>query len=138
MWHGTFETSTDVEAVKLFDALADINNWKTWDDGLEYTTIAVSPQAGADFVLKPKGGPKTRMSIERFSRPAIFSDVAHLPLGKMRTTHEFSTVGGRTIIRLTVDVWGVLGFLWRRVIAQKQIETAPQQTEAFIAYTRTR
>ena len=138
MWRATFETTTDVEAPKLFDALADINNWKAWDDGLEYTAIATAPQAGADFVLKPKGGPKTRMTIERLSRPNLFSDIAHLPLAKMRTTHEFLTFNGRTSIRLTVEVWGILGFLWQRVIGQNQIKTAPQQTQSFIAYARNR
>jgi hypothetical protein len=63
-------------------------------------------------------------------------DTAHLLGAKMRTTHEYLPQGGQTRIRLGIEVWGPLGFLWRKVVGEKQIKEAPAQVAAFIEYAR--
>ena len=54
----------------------------------------------------------------------------------MRTTHEYVQRGSDTEIRFVVEVWGVLGFVWRRVVAENQVKEAPVQIAAFIRYAR--
>ena len=137
MWQGQYETTTDVPARVLFKAIADVNNWNKWDSEIEFTKLEQHPNKGATFVLKPKGGPKVSMSIEEFVPDTRFVDISHLPLGKMRTIHEFNTVNDKTTIKIQVQVWGPLGFLWRRVVAEKQVKGAAVQTASFINYART-
>jgi uncharacterized protein YndB with AHSA1/START domain len=137
MWQGHYETTTDVPAETLFRAIADVNRWNQWDAGLELTAIDGAPTEGATFVLKPKGGPKVRMSIEELRPPVRLTDVAHLALAKMRTTHEFLQAGGQTTVRVTVKVSGPLSFFWRKVVAEKQITEAAAQTASLIHYART-
>ena len=65
-------------------------------------------------------------------------DLAHLPLAKIRTSHEFLQADGQTTVRFSIQVWGVLGFFWRKVVGEKQLQDAPAQTASFIAYARAR
>ncbi|MDR1988752.1 MAG: hypothetical protein LBQ09_00805 [Acidobacteriaceae bacterium] len=75
------------------------------------------------------------MSIDEI-KPYQFVDISHLPLAKMRTSHEFLPGNNQTTIRFTVEVWGLLGFFWRRVVAQNQLKGAATQTASFISYAR--
>lgn len=135
MWHGEYRTETDVSAQRLFDTILDINHWPSWDAGLEATRLTAPVAAGASFTLKPKGGPTVKMTVDTV-KPFLFVDTAHLFLAKMRTTHEYTDRGAETAIRFTVEVWGPLGFFWRRVVGENQIREAPAQMSSFIEYAR--
>jgi Polyketide cyclase / dehydrase and lipid transport len=136
MWKAQYEMVTDVPAEALYRAIADVNSWSKWDAGLEYTRLDGEAKPGAAFVLKPKGGPKVKMSIDEI-QPHRLVDTAHLLGAKMRTTHEFLQTGGHTTIRIGIEVSGPLGLLWRKVVGENQIREAPAQLAAFIRYART-
>lgn len=135
MWQAKYETTTDVPAEKLFRAISDINNWGKWDDGLESTKLEGIAREGAEFTLKPKGGPNVKLTIDEI-RPYRLVDTAHLFLAKMRTSHEYVQSGGQTIIHFQVEVWGLMGFFWRKVVGENQIKDAAAQTQALINYAR--
>ena len=135
MWQGQYETTTDVPAEKLFHAITDINNWNKWDDGLELTKLEGVAKKGATFILKPKGGPNVKMTIDEI-QPYRLVDTAHLFLAKMRTSHEYVQSGNQTTIRFIVEVWGPLGFFWRKVVGENQIREAAIQTAALVNYAR--
>lgn len=135
MWQAKYETTTDVPAEKLFRAISDINNWSKWDDGLESTKLEGIAREGAEFTLKPKGGPNVKLTIDEI-RPYRLVDTAHLFLAKMRTSHEYVQSGGQTTIRFQVEVWGLMGFFWRKVVGENQIKEAAAQTQALINYSR--
>ena len=126
MWKGEYRTVTDVPAQKLCDAIADVNNWNKWDEALEFARLDGPAGAGAKFLLKPKGGPNVKTTIDEM-RPFRFVDTAHLLGARMRTTHEYVQRGSDTEIRFVVEVWGVLGFVWRRVVAENQVKEAPRK-----------
>jgi len=136
MWKAQFETITDIPCEKLFAAISDINNWSKWDEGLEITRIEGVAMAGAPFILKPKGGPNVRMTIDEIC-PYRLVDTAHLFLAKMRTTHDYVRSGNQTKILFAIEIWGLLGFFWRKAVGEDQIKGAVAQTEALIAYART-
>lgn len=136
MWQAQYETTTDVPVEKLFQAITDINSWSKWDNGLEFTKLEGTAIKGATFILKPKGGPNVKMTIDEI-QPYRLVDTAHLFLAKMRTTHEYVQSGNQTTIRFAIEVWGLLGFFWRKVIGENQIKEAATQTAAFASYART-
>ncbi len=136
MWQSQYETTTDVPAEKLFHAIADINNWNKWDKGLEFIKLEGAVKQGATFTLKPKGGPNVKMTLDEI-KPYRLVDTAHLFLAKMRTSHEYVQSGNQTTIRFTIEVWGLLGFLWRKVVGENQIKEAAAQTAALVSYART-
>jgi hypothetical protein len=135
MWRSQYETTTDVSAEKLFRAISDINNWNKWDEGLELTKLDGVAKQGSPFILKPKGGPEVKMTLDEL-QPYRLVDTAHLFLAKMRTSHEYVQSGGQTTIRFTVEVWGLLGYFWRKVIGENQIKEAATQMDAFVSYVR--
>jgi hypothetical protein len=70
-------------------------------------------------------------------QPHRLVDTAHLFLAKMRTSHQYIQSGNQTTIRFTVEVWGLLGFFWRKVVGENQIREAATQTAALVSYART-
>lgn len=135
MWKAQYEMFSDVPAQALFDAITDIDNWNAWDAGLEYTRLQSEMAPGATFILKPKGGPRVRMTIDDV-RPYRLVDTAHLIGAKLRTTHEYVPTDAGTTIHFELELWGPLGFLWRKILGESQIREAPVQLAAFIAHAR--
>ncbi len=135
MWKAQYETTTDVPAEQLYKAITDINSWSKWDDGLEFAKLEGAAKQGAPFLLKPKGGPNVKMTIDEI-QPYRLVDTAHLFLAKMRTSHEYVSSSNHTIVRCGIEVWGPLGFFWRKVVGENQIKGAAAQTAALISYAR--
>ena len=133
------ETRVSTPPETLFHAITDISHWPTWDPDLESTEHDGTLAPGTRFTLTPRGGPKVSLSIEAAEGPSRFSDLAHLPLATMRTVHEFLPAPeGGTRIRVTLEVFGPLGFLWDRLVARKQAAGAEAQTRAFVRYAEQR
>ena len=135
MWQANFQTTTDVPAENLYRAITDFNAWNKWDQGIEHTQLIGEAKVGSKFILKPKGGPAVKITIEKMW-PYEVIDVAHLPLAKMRTVHKYARVGDITHIHMDVQIWGLLGFVWRKIIGEGQIKDAALQTQALIDYAR--
>jgi hypothetical protein len=133
----SYSTTTPVPPNALYEAIADIASWPTWDPDIEMTEAAGAIAAGQAFVLKPRGGPKVRMTIAAADRPTCFVDLAHLPLAQMRTTHLFEPADGATRVTVRIEVRGLLGFLWDRIVARKQSAGSAEQTRRFIAHAAT-
>jgi hypothetical protein len=106
--------------------IADISNWSAWDEDIEFTQITGLPQSGSDFVLKPKGAPAVKLT----------TDVTQFSLAQMQTVHEFIDTAAGTEIQITIQVRGVLGFLWKRIVTQKQVDGLPEQTQRSIQCAR--
>jgi hypothetical protein len=138
----SYETDTAVSAEKLFRAKTDIAHWPDWDSELETTSFDAPLRAGSPFMLKPKGGPKVAMRIEEVEEPRRFVDLAFLPLAKMRTSTEFlpcaAGTGSGTRIRVVIEVFGPLAFLWDRIVARKLAADCEHQTKAFVAAAEAR
>ncbi len=137
MWQKSFSLTTkEVTKEKIWSVLTDINNWNTWDKDIEWTKLEGEAKLGANFFLKPKGGPKTKLTISIFDKPNVFADISHLPLAKMHTIHTFSDTPVGVKIEVTIKVIGLLTFLWSKVIAQKQIDGGLLQTNQLIEKAR--
>lgn len=133
MWKGIATIITQKATInQLWNTLTDIQNWNTWDHDIAWTSIKGPVKQGAEFYLKPKDGPKTKLHVSEYTAPNVFSDVAHLPLAKMRTTHRFTQTEQGVKIDIEVEVTGLLSFVWSRIIAQNQIKGAEQQTQNLI------
>ena len=73
-----------------------------------------------------------RPAVARVALEIISVDA--LGLGRPSDAHEFRAEPGGTRIRVTVEVWGPLAFLWDRVVARKIAQEAGAQTEAFVRF----
>src|SRR5215218_9486477 len=124
------ETLVPTPVTALYRALTDIARWPQWDPELAATEAPASLSRGAPFSLTPRGGPRVRMVVEEASAPGAFTDVAHLPLARMRTRHELLACAEGTRVRVVIEVSGPLAFLWDRVVARKQAQGCEANTHA--------
>ena len=139
MWQRTFSTITkNTSANALWDVMADVNNWPSWGDDLEWTRLDGPAAVGKDFHLKPKGGPKTRITITRCERPGAFTDRSHLLLCKMTFVHTFTETPEGTRVDMELSMNGPLTFLWKKVIGEKQAADFPAHVEALVAAANSR
>ena len=138
MWLKSFSVTTNKASIEqIWEVLTNINQWNTWDNDIEWIKLDGEAKLGADFLLKPKGGPETKLTISTFNKPNNFSDIAHLPFAKMETIHNLSNTSEGVKIEVIIKVTGFLSFLWSRVIAQKQIDGGVQQTNLLIEKAKT-
>ena len=134
----THDVLLDIDRERAYRVLADIRRWPEWDDGI--AAIAYDgevTQADARFTLTPKGGPAVAMLVEAAEAPALFVDLAKLPLARMRSRHELRPApDGRTLLRHVIETTGPLGWLWDRLVARKIAADLPQQAERMAAYAK--
>ncbi|MBS1505583.1 MAG: polyketide cyclase [Bacteroidetes bacterium] len=116
--------ATKEQMWKLF---ANVNEWHTWDEGIEYAKMEGEFEKGNHFFLKPKGGPKVKIELVETVKNKKFVDLTRFPLAKMWGDHVFEETPEGLKITTTMKVQGPLGFLWRRIVAQGIVDGLPTE-----------
>lgn len=130
MWTKSHSIVTkDVTKEQVWKLFADVNNWHTWDNGIEYAKIDGSFEKGNSFKLKPKGGPEVKVTLLETEKNKRFLDVTHFPLAKMYDNHTFEETLDGLKITNTISVKGLLGFLWVKIVAQKIANALPSDMQ---------
>ncbi len=133
MWTRTYSkvtrTVTKEQVWKLF---ADVNNWHTWDAGIEYARMEGRFEKGNHFLLRPKGGPDVKIALIETEENRKFTDLTRFPLAKMYGQHVFEETPDGLKMTTTMTVTGLLGFLWVKLVANKIANALPSDMEAQI------
>jgi len=114
---------------QLWKLFANVNQWSTWDEGVEYAKMDGRFEKGNFFVLKPKGGPKVKIQLIEAIENKGFTDLTRFPLAKMYGEHIFEDTTEGVKITTTMKVEGPLGFLWRKLVAQNIANALPAEME---------
>lgn len=131
MWEVTHARRyADVSREDVFALWADVNHWHEWDRDIEYARLAGPFRAGANFELKPRGGPRVRLTFVRVEPPAGYTDLLRFPFARMYGIHDVEELPGGITLRITIRLEGPLAWLWRRLVAQKIADEAPAQMDA--------
>jgi len=130
MWSQS-HTLVTKEATKeqMWKLFADVNNWHTWDNGIEYAKLDGEFKKGNHFLLKPKKGPKIKIELYETIPNRKFVDLTHFPLAKMYGEHTFEDTPEGLKLTVTMKVSGVLGFLWKKIVAQDIINHLPEEMQ---------
>jgi hypothetical protein len=128
MWTKTHSiTTTEATKEQMWKLFADVNNWHTWDSGIEFATMEGKFEKGNHFILKPKGGPKVKIALVETIENKKFVDCTSFPLAKMYGEHTFEETKEGLKITTTMKVEGALGFLWRKLVAQGIVDGLPKE-----------
>jgi hypothetical protein len=111
---------------KLF---ADVNNWHTWDNGVEFAHLEGQFEKGNYFMFQPTGGPKLKIEIAEATANKSFTDLTKFPLAKMYGEHTFEETASGLKLTTTMKVQGLLGFVWRKIVAQKIVDDLPEDMQ---------
>ena len=133
MWTKSHSIVTEeVTKEQMWKLFADVNNWHTWDEGIEFAKMEGEFEKGNFFTLRPKGGPNVKVELLETVENKSFLDVTKFPLAKMFDNHTFEETPQGLKITNTISVTGVLGFLWRKIVAQKIVDSLPNDMQTQI------
>jgi len=126
MWTKSHSIVTnDVTKEQMWKLFANVNEWHTWDEGIEYAKIEGKFEKGNHFLLRPKGGPNVKVELLETVENKMFLDVTKFPLAKMYDEHLFEETPQGLKITNTITVKGILSFLWTKIVAQKIADALP-------------
>lgn len=130
MWTRSHSIVTkEVTKEQMWKLFADVNNWHTWDQGIEFAKMEGKFEKGNFFTLRPKGGPNVKVELLETVENKSFLDVTKFPLAKMFDNHTFEETAQGLKITNTISVTGILGFLWRKIVAQKIVDGLPNDMQ---------
>ena len=130
MWTGTHSVvTTEVTKEQMWKMWSDVNKWTTWDKSLELANMEGKFEAGNFYNFQPKGGPKMKIKIHEAIENQSFTDLTTFPLAKMYGKHTFEQTPDGLRVTTTITVVGILGFLWRKIVAQKIVNDLPKDIE---------
>ncbi|WP_268846169.1 SRPBCC family protein [Flavobacterium aestivum] len=126
MWTKSHSIVTNkVTKQQMWNLFADVNNWHTWDTGIEFAKLEGKFEKGNHFMFQPKGGPKLKIGIVEAVENKKFTDFTKFPLAKMYGEHTFEDTSNGLKITTTMKVEGLLSFLWVKIVAQKIADALP-------------
>lgn len=126
MWIKSYSIVTkDVTKEQMWKLFSDVNNWHSWDSGIDFAKLEDKFEKGNFFTLKPKGGPKVKVKLLETFVNKSFLDVTKFPLAKMYDRHTFEETPNGLKITNTISVKGILSFLWIKLVAQNIVNALP-------------
>lgn len=126
MWTKSHSVVTkEVTKEQIWKLFADVNNWPAWDKGVEFAKLEGKFEKGNHFMFQPKGGPQLKIKIVEAIENQNFTDFIKFPLAKMYGEHLFEETADGLKMTTTMKVQGILGFLWRKIVAQKIVDALP-------------
>ncbi|MBA3956837.1 MAG: SRPBCC family protein [Parachlamydiaceae bacterium] len=126
----TVETRASPEAI--WEIWQDVTNWKTWDHGIEFSTIEGPFQTGTTGTLKPIGGPLVHTKLTLVEPKKRFVDEAQLTLARIIVSHFLTESEGKTHVTHQIEMTGPLAFFFAIVIGRNMKKNLPQEMAAMI------
>lgn len=126
MWSAEYTVVTDVSKESIWKVWADVENWKQWDEGLEWCRLEGEFKTGASYTLKPKGSSEVKSTIVNCEPLKKFSDVTKLPLAKLEFVHEMRDEKDGLHVTHRVMISGLLGFFFVQIIGKDTARDFPK------------
>jgi hypothetical protein len=127
MWIKSYSVVTkEVTKEQMWKLWSDVNSWTTWDKSLKLASLEGDFEAGNFYTFQPKGGPKMKIKIYEANENHRFTDLTSFLLAKMYGEHTFEETPEGLKVTTTMRVVGLLGFLWRILVAQKIVDDLPK------------
>lgn len=127
MWSKSYSIVTkEVTKEQMWTLFSDVNNWHTWDAGVEFAHLEGKFEKGNHFMFQPKGGPKLKLEILEAIENKKFTDLTKFPLARMYGEHTFEETPEGLKLTTTMKMEGLLGFIWRKIVAEKIVAALPE------------
>jgi hypothetical protein len=114
-----------VPPAKVYAIYADVHGWPTWDKELTEISVPGGLKNGSTGWLKPKGGPKSTVTISDVVEGQSFKVTCKLPLSQMVFTHLLTPTAGGTKVDNGLHFTGPLAFLFRLLIGGSVNKSMP-------------
>jgi hypothetical protein len=130
MWTQSHTIVTkEVTKEQIWKLFSDVNNWQTWDTGIEFAKMEGEFNKGNTFQLRPKGGPTVKIELFEIIENKKFVDLTRFPLAKMYGEHLFEETQEGLKITSGMTVTGILSFIWVKLVAKGIADALPVDME---------
>jgi hypothetical protein len=126
----TVETKASASAV--WSIWQDVQNWNTWDPGIEYATLNGPFEAGIKGTLKPKGGPLVQTCLTHVEPMKMFIDESKLPLARIIVIHTITESKGKRLVTHQIEMKGIFACLFAYLIGRNMKKNLPHEMMAMI------
>lgn len=121
-----------VKKESIWRLWSDVNNWPRWDKELEYCKMDSMFAEGNQFILKPIGGPKVKITLSEVRPNEKFTDYCKFLGATMFDAHELEETPDGLRITNTITVTGPLTFIWVNLVAKNVANSVPKQMDALV------
>lgn len=125
MWTAEYTLITDASREAIWKTWADVENWPTWDKGVEWCRMSGAFQTGTSYTLKPVGGGAVQARITACEPLTRFADVSDLPLARLEFVHELHERPDGVHLTHRINITGPLTFLFAQVIGKSTAKEFP-------------
>jgi hypothetical protein len=109
-------TTKEVSQDQIWKVISNVNQWSTWDAGVEFAELQGKFESNSSFLLRPKGGPKINIKLVEVKEKTYFKDMTTFPLAKMYGEHWYEETPQGLKLTVTMTISGVLSALWYRIV----------------------
>lgn len=131
-------TVKNIKPYQIWQVWSDVNSWHLWDTDIEFAYLDGPFVKGNTFYLKPKGGAKVAIEIIDAIPNKSFTDCTKFFLAKMYGTHRIEECTDGLTLTVSVKVTGLLGYVWRKLVAEQIAQGIPEQTQKLIKLAATK
>ena len=126
MWTTEYTLVTDASAKSVWNTWANVENWPSWDRGVQWCRLDGEFKVGTAYTLKPVGGPEAKAVITDCQPLKRFADSTALPLAKMDFVHELREEQDGLHVTHRVTISGPLSFFFAQVIGKDTARDLPE------------
>ncbi|MCL2682179.1 MAG: hypothetical protein FWE63_01680 [Bacteroidales bacterium] len=120
-----FSLETKASEAKIWQIFTDVENWKEWIDGIEYSTIDGDFEDGALVTIKNINKPKSSSPLKDVVVNKAFTLHCKMPMSKVDFIHEIVKDNDVVKIRLAVEAFGTLAFLIKAIFRKSVAKSLP-------------
>jgi hypothetical protein len=128
------EFSKEIKAseAKIWQIFTDVENWKEWIDGIEYSTIDGNFEDGALVTIKNINKPKSSSPLKDVVVNKSFILQAKMPLSKVDFIHEIIKDNDLVKIRFAVEIFGTLAFFFKAIFRKSVAKNLPMSAKKVV------
>ncbi|PIE79239.1 MAG: hypothetical protein CSA15_03895 [Candidatus Delongbacteria bacterium] len=129
MWYREVTIKTNATREQIWNLWVDVENWKKWDNQVEFSQLNGNFEKGTYGILKTYKSPKAKFQIVLAKELEEFTTRSFLPLTQMDFIHKINEKNGEIYITHGVKIRGLFTFLFSRIIGQKILKELPKVME---------
>ena len=132
MWTTEFSADCKASEAKIWQVLTDVDNWKEWIGGIEYSTIQGSFENGTLITIKNIKAPKATNILKDIVVNKSFTLQSKLPFCTMDGTHEIVKEDDMVKIKLGMKMYGALSFIFSSIFGKTLTNSLPVATRKLV------
>ena len=132
MWKTEFSEKCTASEARIWQVLTDVENWKDWIGGIEYSIIQGNFENGSLISIKNIKAPQATNTLKDVVVNKSFTLQSKLPFCTMNGTHEIVRENDVIKVKLGIKMYGALSFIFSGIFGKKLTNSLPIATKKLV------